>query len=174
VLDVATVHAGMGVEHAILLLEARGSKIINLKIPGCRPCLSPDGKQIAWGPGDHEIAVAPIDLTADNPVVGPRRLVLKDEMNEIYHVDWSPDGRFLSFGRGPKGEGDPTKAGTFSASAPIVGVYAPGWNIGVVSAERSGTLDLNQATDADLAMLTTNGWSNKEPAWFRPRAKEQK
>ncbi len=171
---VSTVHAGMGVEHAILLLEAHGSRIINLKIPGCRPCLSPDGKQIAWGPGDHEIAVAPIDLTADNPAVGPRWLVLKDAKNEIYHVDWSPDSRFLSFSRGPKGEGDPTKAGTFAASAPIVGVYAPGWNIGVVSAERSGTLDLNQATDADLAMLTTNGYSNKESAWFRPRAKESR
>jgi hypothetical protein len=58
---VATVHAGMGVDHAILLIEANGPRIINLNIPGCRPCLSPDGKQIAWGAGDHEIAAAPID-----------------------------------------------------------------------------------------------------------------
>ncbi|MGA2499012.1 MAG: hypothetical protein ABSH20_14820, partial [Tepidisphaeraceae bacterium] len=44
----ATVHAGMGVGHAILLIEAHGDRIINLKIPGCRPCIAPDGKQIAW------------------------------------------------------------------------------------------------------------------------------
>ena len=66
----ATVHAGMGYDHSILLIEAHGNKIINLKIPGCRPCLSPDGKQIAWGPGDHEIATAPIDLDSDDPSVG--------------------------------------------------------------------------------------------------------
>jgi len=46
---VATVHAGMGFDHAILLIKAHGNKIINLKIPGCRPCFSPDGKQVAWG-----------------------------------------------------------------------------------------------------------------------------
>ena len=51
----ATVHAGMGFSHAILLIEAHGPRIINLKIPGCRPCLSPDGRHIAWGAGDHEL-----------------------------------------------------------------------------------------------------------------------
>jgi hypothetical protein len=35
---VSTVHAGMGVDHAILAIEAHGTNIINLKIPGCRPC----------------------------------------------------------------------------------------------------------------------------------------
>ena len=69
---VATVHAGMGVSHGIFLIEAHGNKLINLNIPGCRPCLSPDGKQIAWGPDDHEIAAAPINLEADEPKVGRR------------------------------------------------------------------------------------------------------
>src|SRR6185369_9798093 len=32
---VATVHAGMGCDHAILLIESRGTNIINLNIPGC-------------------------------------------------------------------------------------------------------------------------------------------
>ncbi|HEV7926344.1 MAG TPA: hypothetical protein VGR14_13370, partial [Verrucomicrobiae bacterium] len=44
---VSTVHAGMGYDHTILLIEAHGNKIIDLKIPGCRPRFSPDGKQIA-------------------------------------------------------------------------------------------------------------------------------
>ncbi len=45
----ATVHAGMGVDHAILLIEAKGDKIINLKIPGCRPWLSPDANRSPGG-----------------------------------------------------------------------------------------------------------------------------
>jgi hypothetical protein len=170
----ATVHAGMGYEHSILLIEAHGTNIINLKIPGCRPCLAPDGKQIAWGPGDHEIAAAPIDLDSDHPSVGPWRVQVKDDKNKIYHVDWSPDSRFLSISRGPEGEGDLTKPGTFTAACEIVGVYAGGWNIIAVSAERSGVLDLNQATDIDFAPLTTNGCSNKESAWFLPYGKGRK
>jgi len=169
---VSTVHAGMGFDHAILLIEANGNRIINLKIPGCRPCLSPDGKQIAWGSGDHEIVAAPIDTDADTPAVGPWRLRIQDKTNETYHVDWSPDSRFLSFSRGPASKGDPTKTGTFQAACEIVGVYAPGWNLCVVSAERSGVLDLNRATDAELAVATTNGSSNKESAWIgrKPKA----
>jgi Tol biopolymer transport system component len=164
---VATVHAGMGVDHAILLIEAHGSRIINLKIPGCRPCLSPDGKQIAWGAGDHELAAAPINLDAETPAVGDWRLHIKDETNKIYHVDWSPDSRFLSFSRGPEGEGDLSKPGTFQSACEIVGVYAGGWNICAVSAQGQGVIDLNAVTHPDFCELTTNGWSNKEPAWFR-------
>src|SRR5262245_22854956 len=137
---VATVHAGMGVNHGILLIEARGDKIINLNIPGCRPCFSPDGKQLAWGPGDHEIATVPIDLDSEHPSVGERRVRIRDEKNKIYHVDWSPDSRFLSISRGPDGKGDVSKRGTFPAACEIVGVYAPGWNLLAVSAERSGVL----------------------------------
>lgn len=165
---VATVHAGMGFDHAILLIEARGTKIINLKIPGCRPCFSPDGKQIAWGAGDYELAVAPIDLDSDSPAVRPWRLRIKDKASKIYHVDWSPDSRFLSFSRGPDGEGDPTKPGTFTGACEMVGVHAAGWNLCVVSAEREGVLDLTNPAETGLAILTTNGLSNKEPAWFRP------
>ena len=54
----------------------------------------------------------------------------------------------------------------------MVGVYAPGWDLCAVSAEREGTLDLNQAGVEDFTMLTTNGLSNKEPAWLRTDAKK--
>jgi Tol biopolymer transport system component len=167
---VSTVHAGMGLSHGTLLIEAHGNKIINLQIPGCRPCFSPDGKQIAWGPGDHEIAVAPINLEAGEPKVGERRVRILDEKSKIYHVDWSPDSRFLSISRGPDGKGDITKPGTHASACEIVGVYAPGWNICVVSAERDGSLNLNGASEADLAVLTTNGLSNKESAWIRAKS----
>ena len=164
----ATVHAGMGVGHAILLIEAHGDRIINLKIPGCRPCISPDGKQIAWGAGDHEIAAAPIDLDSDQPSIANWRLRIKDHTNEIYHVDWSPDSRFLSFSRGPASKGDPNKQGTFQAACEIVGVYAPGWNLCAVPAEHDGIIELS-STNCNWSLLTTNGASNKEPAWFRAR-----
>ncbi len=168
---VATVHAGMGVDHAILLIEARGDRIINLKIPGCRPCFSPDGKQLAWGPSDHELTTAPIDLEAETPSVGAPRVRVLDATNHIYHVDWSPDSRFLSLSRGPVGKGDLSKPGTFQSACEIVGVYAGGWDILAVSAERSGVLDLNKATLADYSKVTTDGFSNKESAWFKPSSK---
>lgn len=170
----ATVHAGMGFSHAILLIEARGDKIINLGIPGCRPCISPDGKEIAWGAEDHELCTAPINLDSDNPKVGDRRVEILDKKNKIYHIDWSPDGNFLSFSRGPDGKGDLSKPGSFQSACEIVGVYANDWNLFAVSAERPGKLDLETAAESDFVALTTNGASNKEPAWFpvRKKAKE--
>jgi Tol biopolymer transport system component len=169
---VSTVHAGMGFDHAILAIEANGPKIINLKIPGCRPCLSPDGKQIAWGSGDHEVVLAPIDLDSDSPTVGPWRLRIQDKTNETYHVDWAPDSQTVSLSRGPASKGDPTKAGTFQSACEIVGVYAAGWNLCAVSAAREGVIDLNRAGEADFMMLTTDGFSNKESAWFLPNRKK--
>ncbi|HVY70407.1 MAG TPA: hypothetical protein VHH73_10795 [Verrucomicrobiae bacterium] len=169
----ATVHAGMGFDHAILLIERHGNRIINLGIPGCRPCISPDGKQIAWGPSDHEIAAAPLDTDSDDPKAGPRRIQIKDEKNKVYHVDWSPDSKFLSISRGPEGEGDLTKRATFQAACEIVGVYAPGWNIIAVSATRDGVVDLEQAGPADFTELTHDGNSNKESDWFLPKKKKK-
>ena len=162
----------MGFDHAILAIEANGNKIINLKIPGCRPCLSPDGKQIAWGSGDHEVVLAPIDLESEAPSVGRWRLRIQDKTNETYHVDWAPDSRTVSLSRGPASKGDPTKRGTFQSACEIVGVYAPGWNLCAVSAEREGVVDLNHAADTDFLTLTTDGASNKESAWFLPRPKQ--
>lgn len=64
---VATVHAGMGYSHTILLIEARGTNIINLKIPGCRPDLSPDGKQIAWARATMKSRPLPLIWIPTNP-----------------------------------------------------------------------------------------------------------
>ncbi|MBL9135420.1 MAG: hypothetical protein JNK85_06110, partial [Verrucomicrobiales bacterium] len=165
---VSTVHAGMGFDHAILLIEANGHRILNLGIPGCRPCISPDGQQIAWGSEDHEVVLAPLDTNAETPTVGPWRLRIQDHSKETYHVDWSPDSRFVSLSRGPASKGDPKKKGTFMSACEIVGVYAPGWDINAISAEKEGVINLESASDQDLAVLTKNGASNKESAWFRP------
>jgi hypothetical protein len=167
---VSTVHAGMGFDHTILLIEAHGDKIIDLKIPGCRPRFSPDGHHIGWGASDNEIATGPIDTDSDDPKMGEWHVAIKDTKNKIYHTRWSPDGKFLSFSRGPDGEGDLTKPGTFQAACEIMGVYAPGWDICAVPANPGKTNDLDQATAADFSSLTTNGMSNKESVWFRTHA----
>ena len=65
---------------------------------------------------------------------------IKDATNKIYHVDWSPDSRFLAFSRGPGGEGDPKQPGTFQAACEIVGVHAAGKKVAAVR-RRSDHLD---------------------------------
>ena len=165
---VSTVHGGMGYGHAILLIQADGDKIINLKIPGCRPSISPDGQHIAWGSGDHEIDTAPIDTDSDNPSVGKWQMRIQDEKNKVYHIAWSPDGKFVSFSRGPDGEGNLEKKGTFQAACEIIGVYATDWNIFAVPAEHPRIVNLETCGPADVQQLTKTGDSNKEPAWFVP------
>ena len=73
----------------------------------------------------------------------------------------------VAFSRGPESEGDLSKTGSFQAACEIVGVYAKDWNICVVSADRPREVDLQTAGPADFLQLTSNGASNKEPAWFR-------
>ena len=164
---VSTVHGGMGFGHAILAIEAHGDKIINLKIPGCRPSVSPDGKYIAWGSGDHDLTTAPLDTESDEPHVGKVKLRIVDGKNKIYHIAWSPDGRYVAFSRGPDGEGDLSKPGTFQAACEIIGVYATNWNLFAVPADQERVIDLDEAGTADLLQLTQDGNSNKEPFWFR-------
>ena len=118
---IATAHGGMGVDHGRVAIAANGATVVNLHMPGCRAGLSPDGQWIAWGASDFEIAVAPIDLEAEHPQVGPRRLRILDPQNRLIHVDWSPDGHFLCFSRGPAGRGEPLRPGTFSGPDGLMG-----------------------------------------------------
>jgi len=166
---VSTVHAGMGYKHAILLIEADGPRIIDLKISGCRPCLSADGQRISWGESDHTIVVAKLDLTAETPQVENRVFEVYDEQNKIYHSDLSPDGKYLSLSRGPNGKGDLSKPGTHEAACEMVGVYASNWDLLVVSLSGSKTLNLNDARPGDLLAITSDGNSNKESDWFLSR-----
>ncbi len=163
----ATVHAGMGFNHAILLIEANGPKIINLGISGCRPCLKPNGNQITWGSGDHTIEVADIDLDSDNPKVGKRRLMIRDKVNKIYHSEWSPEGKYITFSRGPNGKGDLSKPSTYQGACEMVGVFAKDWNIFSVANTNGNEVDFETASPGkDYYQVSKNGLSYKEADWL--------
>jgi Tol biopolymer transport system component len=140
----ATVHGGMGFKHANLILQADGTDVFDLTkygVTGCRPDFSPDAKRITWGKSDWDLCVADIDLTVPAPTVSNvRRVVNCDKDCEVYHSDFSPDGKYIAFSYGPKAE-------------EIVGGKAPGWDICV------GDLT------GKYVKITTDGNHNKEPDW---------
>jgi Tol biopolymer transport system component len=140
----ATVHGGMGHKHANLAFEASGTRVFKLPgVNGCRPDISPDGKKISWNPSDHAIAVGDLQLDASGPkVTNIRNLVTCDKKHEVYHSDWSPDGKYIAFSYGPKG-------------GEQVGAMAKGWKIAVADAN----------ADNVWVTVTKDGVSNKEADW---------
>ena len=144
----ATVHAGMGHGHAILAFEAHGSKVVNLKIPGCRPDVSADGRYVAWGSDDYTLRIGELDFSGPEPKVrNARDVVASQKPIEVYHIDWSPDGKYVAFSRGPHGKslgfppemvGVPAKAGT--SAWPTRTPRTAGWrSLTTASATRSHT-----------------------------------
>ncbi len=146
----ATVHGGMGHDHAILALEAHGMAVYDLTkfgVTGCRPDFSPDGRKITWGLTDWDLCIADIDLASAEPIVTNVQPFVKCEKEyEIYHSDLSPDGQYIAFSYGPKAN-------------EMVGGLAPGWNICV--SDLAGT----------WVQITTDGLHNKEPDWVPIPAK---
>ena len=140
----ATVHGGMGFKHAILAIEANGTKVFDLtkyKVTGCRTDCSLDGKKITWGATDWDLCVGKIDLTSRAPrVIDLRRVITCGKEYEVYHSDFSPDGKYIAFSYGPK-------------ASEQVGGKAPGWNICIS--------DLT----GKWVQITTDGKHNKEPDW---------
>ena len=145
----ATVHAGMDFKHAILAIEADGMQVVNLGIPGCRPDISPDGKRLAWGPSDWALRVGDLDLSGSAPkVTGAHDVVTSEKPMMIYHIDWSPDGKYVTYSRGPAVK----RLGLHPA---IVGGKADGWNICVADPSKT-----NRCVE-----ITSDGKCNKEPDW---------
>jgi Tol biopolymer transport system component len=150
---IATVHGGMGYRHAILAIEAKGMKVYDLKIPGCRPDVSHDGKRLAWGAGDYELRIGDLDFSGPQPkVTNQRDVITSKKPMEVYHVDWSPDGKHIAFSRGPIRK-------QLGPAPEMIGIQAEGWNVCVGDAA---------ATNRWTA-LTTDGKSNKEPDWAPPK-----
>ena len=129
----------------ILALEANGKGVYDLAqwgVKGCRPDLRFDGKKIAWGETDWALCVGDIDLSSTPPRVDNVHKVVRCYTSEkIYHVDFSPDGKYIAFSSGP------------FAGGQQVGGMAEGWNICVT--------DLS----GKWVKITTDGNHNKEPDW---------
>jgi Tol biopolymer transport system component len=141
---VATVHGGMSFKHADLAFPANGAEVFDLtpfRVTGCRPDLSLDGKMITWGATDWDLCVASIDFSSGKPqVTNVRTIVQCDKEHEVYHTDFSPDGRYIAFSYGPEAN-------------EVGGGEAPGWNICVSDLTGKWT------------QITTDGNHNKEPDW---------
>ncbi len=154
---VSTVHGGMGYGHAILAIEIDGEKVIDLTIPGCRPCLNPSGTQVTWSRNDHTICSADVELSSTGVKVSNVAVVHQDKKQHLYHPDFSPDGKYIAFSVGPGGRVRANGPGTHTQVAEMVGVRGP-WNLFVKRADGKGQL-VQLTHDANL--------SNKEPEWIR-------
>ena len=140
----ATVHGGMDFKHANLAIQADGTDIYDLTkfgVTGCRPDFSSDGKKLTWGLTDWDLCMADIDFASSEPqVTDVRRVIRCRKEYEVYHTDFSPDGKYIAFSYGLK-------------ATEMVGGKAPGWNICV--SDMTGK----------WVQITRDGNSNKEPDW---------
>ncbi len=156
---VATVHGGMGFQHGIIAIAAEGDKVVDLKLDGCRPNISPDGKKLTWGHGDFCAGIADLDLTSSTPkATNIHNAVESKDPIETYHVTWSPDGKYVTFTRGPKATAK--RLGNLLPEFP--GVEAQGWNVCVAEAAQKN----------HWVAITSDGKSCKQPSWVV--AKERK
>lgn len=151
----ATVSGGMGYKHTNLAIAADGMAVVDLKLPGCRPDISPDGKMVAWGCNDWTMRVGELDFSGPEPkVINTRDVVASQKPVAVYHMDWSPDGKYVAFSRGEAKK----RLGPHPA---VPGAKAEGWNICVADAAQKDR----------WVQITTDGLSNKEPDWVSLTAK---
>jgi len=152
---VATVHGGMGYSHAILAIAVDGMDVFNLHIGGCRPCISPDGTRITWGLDDHTIAIGMLHLSRASCSVSDIKHVAHHTKMHLYHADFSPDGKYVTFSVGPGGRTAAHGPGTHTHVAEIVGVRAR-WDLYV---------NRSDGTGGPVQLTHTPQLSNKESEW---------
>jgi len=154
---VSTVHGGMGYGHAIVAIEVNGNRVVDLKIPGCRPASSEDGTRLTWSSDDHTIHTGDLEMTDEGPRVVNQRIVHHDEKMHLYHPDFSPDGRYVTFSVGPGGRVAAKGPGQQTEVAEMIGVGGP-WDLWIKELDSPNPpVPLTQAADL----------SNKESEWTR-------
>lgn len=153
---VSTVHGGMGYSHAILAIEVSGMKVFNLGIHGCRPCVSPDGKRLAWGSDDHTISVGDLQIGDSSGSVVNIIAAAHDKKMHLYHVDFSPDGKYITYSVGPGGRKRANGPGTHTSVAEVVGVRAD-WDL---------FLTRSNGKDGPIQLTHNAHLSNKESDWL--------
>ena len=153
---VATVHGGMGFRHGIIAIEMDGDRVIDLKIPGCRPALTNDGRRIVWSSDDHTIQVAELEWSEDGVQLLNPRIVHQEEKLHTYHPEPSPDGSHVVFSLGPGGRVLADSPGTHTQVAEMIGVRGK-WNLVIKKIDQAGPLRfLTSGSDA----------TSKEADWF--------
>jgi Tol biopolymer transport system component len=136
---------GRGGSNLVFGADDRTTKTLNIR--GCRPDISPDGQQVAWGRTDHVLEIGDLDFSSSSDIVTNQTPVIACHQDyKVYHVDWSPNGRYLTFSYGPR-SGDQA-----------VGRKAAGWNICVYDFETG-----------IWVQITSDGQHNKEPDWVSVR-----
>jgi Tol biopolymer transport system component len=142
---VGAVHGAMEYSDTILAFEANGKKLFDLErwdVRGCRPDFSLDGTKMVWGETDWNLCIGDFDVNSGTPrVTNIRDVVNCLRKSKVYHVDISPDAKYVAFSYGSFNGGQQ------------VGGKARGWNICV--ADMTGK----------WVKVTTDGNHNKEPDW---------
>ena len=120
-------------------------------VRGCRPDFSCDGRQITWGETDWTLCVGDFNVGPQGPVVSKIHQIANcKQISKIYHVDFSPDSKYILFSYGP------------SRGNQGVGGMAKDWDICI----------------ADLTgkwyKITKDGNHNKEPDWVPVVLSEKK
>ncbi len=152
----STVHGGLGYDHAIVAIEVNGQRIVKLPMPGCRPCVSRDGRRITWSPGGHEVATAEVVYGDDGPTIANQRQLDQGGESHLYHPDFSPDGQWVTYSVGPGGRMPAAGPGTHSEVAEMIGVRGP-WNIHIRRADGTGP---------SIPLTSDMSMSNKESEWI--------
>ncbi len=145
----AAVSGGMGYSDTIIAFEAFGKQVFDLAkwdVKGCRPDLSLEGDKMVWGETDWNLKIGDVNLPrsladGEPKVTNIREILRCSRGYKVYHVDLSPDQKWITFTYGPFRGGQQ------------VGGFAEGWNICV------GNLE------GQWVQITTDGHHNKEPDW---------
>jgi Tol biopolymer transport system component len=93
--------------------------------------------------------VADFEVVDGKPkVTHARNVATSKNPIHIYHIDWSPDGKYVAYARGPSKH-------SMHLAPEMIGVEAKGWDICVGDPSK---------VDRWVA-LTNDGNCNKEPDW---------